>query len=361
MKRLPIEQLKTEVKHAHFRATFELPKEYDTNMRPRISIVTPSLNQGQFLEETICSVINQNYDNLEYIVIDGGSTDNSNDIIKKYSPFITYWVSEKDNGQSDAINKGLRIATGEIMCWINSDDFLEPDCLNKVSHYFERNPSWECITGACNLIYHSANGQVEHRSHRAPPTNPNMATLNWKEEWFAQQATFWRTSLWKRTGPLREDLKYTMDLELWRRFSKLTLIQPVSDTLATYRFHQDAKCVAHHQRSIMEEFQINSEYYFLENAKNTLIFENQVKSLAKQITNLQTTLQQYEDERARVLAENAMLLDLKESVERSRLYKLLQLLSHLRLKTPLSFPQNKHKNLLRTKTEQLNDTNTNSV
>src|SRR4051794_29425295 len=106
---------------------------------PKISVITPSFNQAPFLEETILSIINQDYPNLEYIVIDGGSTDKSVDIIRKYEEKITFWVSEKDNGQSEAINKGFEKATGDIVCWINSDDILLPHALIKVANFFYTN------------------------------------------------------------------------------------------------------------------------------------------------------------------------------------------------------------------------------
>src|ERR1051325_4216859 len=106
---------------------------------PLITIITPSYNQGQFIEETILSIINQDYPRLEFIIIDGGSTDNTVDIIKKYADRITYWVSEKDKGQSNAINKGLHKATGDIINWINSDDQLMPGALTAVAKHFLAN------------------------------------------------------------------------------------------------------------------------------------------------------------------------------------------------------------------------------
>ena len=106
---------------------------------PKISIVTPSYNQGNFLEETILSVINEEYPNLEYVIIDGGSTDNSKEIIKKYENKLTYWVSEKDNGQTEAINKGFKLVTGDIFNWLNSDDFLEEGALFKIGEQFSNN------------------------------------------------------------------------------------------------------------------------------------------------------------------------------------------------------------------------------
>ena len=104
---------------------------------PKITIITPSFNQGNYLEQTIDSVLSQNYSNLEYIIIDGGSADNSVDIIKKYEKHLAYWVSEKDKGQTNAINKGLKIATGDIVNWLNSDDYYEPDALHKVADAFD--------------------------------------------------------------------------------------------------------------------------------------------------------------------------------------------------------------------------------
>ena len=103
---------------------------------PKISIITPSFNQGKFLEETILSVINQDYPDLEYIIIDGGSSDNSVEIIKKYEKYLTYWISEKDSGQSSAINKGLKKISGELVAWINSDDLYCPNVFSKIAEYF---------------------------------------------------------------------------------------------------------------------------------------------------------------------------------------------------------------------------------
>jgi glycosyltransferase involved in cell wall biosynthesis len=125
---------------------------------PKITIITPSYNQGQFIEETILSVINQNYPNLEYIIIDGGSTDNSIDIIKKYEKYIAYWVSEKDSGQANAINKGLKIASGEIVNWINSDDLLSNGALDVIANLYISNKKVDLICGAVENF--SKNGSL---------------------------------------------------------------------------------------------------------------------------------------------------------------------------------------------------------
>src|SRR5690606_31772171 len=126
---------------------------------PKISIVTPSYNQGQFIEETILSILNQNYPNLEYIIIDGGSTDNTVEIIKKYEDRITYWVSEKDNGQADAINKGLEQCTGEIFNWINSDDYLAKKSLYSIAIASIYNDNAKIIAGGCTHFTNHPNEQ----------------------------------------------------------------------------------------------------------------------------------------------------------------------------------------------------------
>jgi glycosyltransferase involved in cell wall biosynthesis len=124
---------------------------------PVISIVTPSFNQDQFLEQTISSVLGQGYTNLEYIIIDGGSTDNSVDIIRKYSNSLTFWKSERDQGQSDAINQGFQRATGDIVAWINSDDYYLPGILLKIIEYFERHPQVDIVYGDLQVIDPSGN------------------------------------------------------------------------------------------------------------------------------------------------------------------------------------------------------------
>ena len=120
--------------------------------KAKISIITPSFNQGKYLEQTILSVLDQKYPNLEYIIIDGGSNDNSVEIIKKYEHRLKYWVSEKDNGQANAINKGLSHCTGEIICWLNSDDYYLPDTLKKISNIIDINKK-QILFGNCNHLF----------------------------------------------------------------------------------------------------------------------------------------------------------------------------------------------------------------
>ena len=125
---------------------------------PKISIITPSYNQGQFLEQTILSILSQDYPNLEYIIMDGGSSDNSVEIIRKHEDNLTYWVSEPDKGQSDAINKGFQRATGDILTWLNSDDYYLPGTLHTVAEYFTQHPDVECIYGDLQVV--ASNGDL---------------------------------------------------------------------------------------------------------------------------------------------------------------------------------------------------------
>ncbi|MBN2372452.1 glycosyltransferase [bacterium] len=180
---------------------------------PRISIVTPSYNQGRYLEETILSVLNQNYPDLEYIIIDGGSADNSVEIIKKYSKDLAFWVSEADRGQSHAINKGIARATGEIINWINSDDLLCDGSLQKVGAFFQKNPEAEVCYG--DFIPIDETG-VELTYGRCLPFSKRMLLCG---VGLPQQSTFFRRDLINTCGGIDESLHLSMDYELYLRFA----------------------------------------------------------------------------------------------------------------------------------------------
>lgn len=179
---------------------------------PRVTIVTPSLNQAQFLEETIRSVLLQGYPNLEYIIIDGGSTDGSVEIIKKYEPWLTYWVSEPDSGQSHAINKGFARCTGEILAWINSDDYYAPGAFKAAAEAFNTTGT-EWAAGNCYTL--ELDGKIT-KGRGAPEARI--------ENWFvtclyAQPGVFWKRSLWEKSQKIDESLQYSFDYELWLQFA----------------------------------------------------------------------------------------------------------------------------------------------
>lgn len=204
---------------------------------PRISIVTPSMNQADFLEKTIESVLGQGYPNLEYIIIDGGSTDGSVEVIRRYADRLTYWVSEPDGGQSEAINKGFARATGAVMTWLNSDDVLMPGALSLVGEIFARHPEIAWLTGL------PANVDAAGHLAEVPPPTARFRGLI-RRGWYhgralgfiRQEGSFWRRGLWDACGPLDESLHYTMDYALWRRFAARASLVNVSSILAAYRF-----------------------------------------------------------------------------------------------------------------------------
>lgn len=207
------------------------------NTLPKISVITPSYNQGQFLEETILSIINQNYPKLEYIIIDGASTDESIDIIKKYNDRITYWVSEKDNGQSEAINKGFKKATGDIVCWINSDDILLKDSLLKVGNYFQSHADIDFINGHTMRIDKHSNIIF---THFIPIQKPWLAEYG--VTYCSQQSMFWKRSIFDDIGYLDESFHATMDLEfLLRIFKHKYNIGRIDDILGAIRIHENTK------------------------------------------------------------------------------------------------------------------------
>jgi len=200
---------------------------------PRISIVTPSFNQGQFLERTILSVLNQNYPNLEYIIIDGGSSDGSIEIIKKYSKYLSYWTSEKDKGQSNAINKGFEKSTGDILAWLNSDDIYLPGALVFISKYMEKNKNVEMVYGRCYII--DKDDKILKESYTVP--FDHIFYLH-KLISIAQPASFWRRSLYLIAGPLNEQNYTCMDHELFVRFIKIgATIVYIDRLFAGFRIH----------------------------------------------------------------------------------------------------------------------------
>jgi len=204
---------------------------------PRITIVTPSYNQGQYLDMTIHSVLDQDYPNLEYIIVDGGSTDDSVDIIRRYQERLAWWVSEKDNGQSHAINKGFARATGELHAYINSDDTLRPNSLMTAAEAFRKGHEW--ITGWAVYLDSQGEWPQAPMSHW---TNPDWILSNP----ICQQSTYWSARLTKELGPFREDMHYAFDYEFWLRIWFIARIKPLMlhQCLGGFRLHDTSKTVS---------------------------------------------------------------------------------------------------------------------
>jgi glycosyltransferase involved in cell wall biosynthesis len=209
---------------------------------PKISIVTTSLNQGKYLEQTIQSVLGQNYPNLEYIVMDGGSKDNSLKIIKKYSRKLKYWVSKPDKGQYDAINKGFKKATGEIITWINSDDILMPGSLNLVANIFSQLPKVHWISGIPTVI--NDEGLIVHVGHKRAFIKKFLESGFYHGAglgFIMQEGTFWRRKLWDKAGGKVKRLNYGFDYELWKKFAQHAELTAVYTSLAAFRLNPERK------------------------------------------------------------------------------------------------------------------------
>lgn len=235
----------------------------DSKVSPKISLVTPSYNQGDFLEDTILSVLDQGYPNLEYIIIDGGSSDNSVEIIKKYEKYLHYWVSEQDDGQYHAINKGFSFATGDVFAWINSSDFYLPWTLKTVGSIFCELPEVSWLTTLNKLVFSEDSYCIRYNSL---PAFSKEAFLKgcylpiWPQGlgWIQQESTFWSKSLWNKVDGLNSDFSLAADFDLWGRFFDHAELFGVIAPLAGHRFHRDQLSRKNMDYKIDAEFALNN-------------------------------------------------------------------------------------------------------
>ncbi len=204
---------------------------------PLVSLVTPSFNQGQYIEATINSVLSQHYESLEYIIIDGGSTDSSVDVIKKHAEKLAFWCSEKDTGQSNAINKGFRRSTGKYVGWLNSDDVLLPGSLRKMVGYLESDSAYDVVYG--NTTFIGRSGSTFGKRLEIPF---DRAIMIYGYNYIPQPSTLFRRSLLDELGFLDESLHYTMDHEFWLRvYDAGRKFCYANDFFSGYRFHLQSK------------------------------------------------------------------------------------------------------------------------
>jgi glycosyltransferase involved in cell wall biosynthesis len=230
----------------------------ERNMALAFSVITPSFNQGRFIRANIESVLAQGRSDVEHIVVDGGSTDETVQILKEYSHLK--WVSEKDRGQSDALNKGIAMAQGEWIVWINSDDYLLPDALNNFARFAQANPSVRFAYS--NMVFVDENGA--DLSRRKVTYRPDNTTLYY---WwrggvgFGQPGSFFRRSLWTRYGPFDAALHYTMDYDFWLKMSQHVPFLYLDAYLAAYRLHGASKTLEGWRPFLLEKMRVARRYW----------------------------------------------------------------------------------------------------
>lgn len=234
----------------------------DGSKWPRISIITPSFNQDQYIEETIRSVILQGYPNLEFIIVDGGSIDKSVEIIRRYEPWLTYWVSEKDKGQSDAINKGFNLATGEWVAWLNSDDLFLPEALWSVGMVACRELATTIIAG--DVVNFDSETNVDLATVHATGIELSSVVRYWERGcvWH-QPGLFFPKATLDRIGYLDPALHYAMDHDLLCRLLTVCSVSYLQKPLARFRLHGQSKGVAQPAKTVMEKSNIARRYWHL--------------------------------------------------------------------------------------------------
>lgn len=248
-------------------------KHYDSTERHRISIVVPTLNQGLTLEGTLLSILCQKYKEFELIVMDGGSTDETIGILERYEPFITHIVSGKDNGQSDAINNGFKLASGDIFAWINSDDYYLPDAFSIVANSLN-SKEHEIVVGGGHIV--TFDNHYLKTIESIAMNRDNL--IRWESDrWIMQQSCFWTCDIWNKVGGVDSTLNLLMDYDLWFGFSKLSNNRLIDNYLAVMRYYPNAKTVKLKKRMKAELAYVYAKHGEAVAAKklvNDLIHEN---------------------------------------------------------------------------------------
>jgi glycosyltransferase involved in cell wall biosynthesis len=225
--------------------------------KPLVSIVTPSYNQADYLEETIRSVLNQDYldqdgAHIEYIIVDGGSSDSSLEIIQRYADRLAWWVSEPDRGQTDAINKGFARASGDILAWINSDDSYLPNAVSEAAAFLQTHPQAAMVYGDANLV-----DEEGHVIGKFPARQTDYQRLRQGYVHIPQQAAFFRADLWREVGPLDPSFYFAMDYDLWVRLARRAPLYYHPRLWANFRLHASGKSVVSDDRCWPEMLRVH--------------------------------------------------------------------------------------------------------
>jgi glycosyltransferase involved in cell wall biosynthesis len=252
----------------------------DTTQQPLVSVVTPSFNQGRFLEQTILSVLQQDYPNLEYVVIDGGSTDNSVEIIRRYESRLSYWISERDKGQTDALNKGFAHSHGEILAWLNSDDVYNPGAVSAAVKFLVENPDIGMVYGDLDFI--NEGEQVIGRFNAA---QTDLKKLRRGFVHIPQPATFFRSAHWQQVGPLDPGYFFAMDYDLWVRLAGVAKLKYLpGKPWAKFRLHSDAKTISADDRCWPEMLRVH--YRDGGSTFSPIVFKYYLRKLISPLINL---------------------------------------------------------------------------